>query len=154
MKLLPLTAITAALVTCGACGYVAGASAPATSAQARAAATASYPVPPGCSAATGGYYTIRTYNETATGPYARTGGHGWGGHIKCITVWFGDAKGVQYVKTEVLNPPGGYLTPANGLDLTIVNCALPGYTWPAPNDCGWQSGTDENSWSGHPSSTP
>lgn len=116
-----------------------------------------------------GTFGIRAYTATPdpADVFIRSGAHGHGGLLRCITFYVGDAKGALYVKTIMFDPTtGGLLIPYNGVDVTYVNCALGNMRYPPPpytgtNDCAESWGTSEDNWVFYdttkpmiPSSTP
>ena len=94
---------------------------------------------------------LRYYQDSAPAGsvFLRSGAHGHGGYLRCIyfavtgppSALVGDH---PYGKWLVFTANGGLglLIPQNGVDVTYVNCKLPGYRFPfpagngQPNDCG------------------
>ena len=114
-------------------------------AKAPASATTTITVPAFCLNPTA---THRTYplNLPAADQYARSGEHGHG-RLTCIVFMT-----KTYSKTLVLDQgTGGYLIGPAGLDVTYVDCGLPGYRFPPPpftgtNDCAEAWGSGEGHW--------
>jgi hypothetical protein len=99
------------------------------------------------------YYTTGPPQVTGPAGYFRSGSHGHGGRLACIYFSTEDAAGhVLYGKWLVFDQAAhGWLIPQLGLDVTYVNCALPGYRFPPPpytgaNDCGESWGPGEGAW--------
>lgn len=100
-------------------------------------------------------FAIRVYPaDPAPGQdYLRSGAHGHGGYLRCITFYVGDKTGAAYIKTLVIDQANGagLLIPFNGVDVTYVNCKIPPMRFPPPpftgiNDCAESWGTTESNW--------
>jgi len=125
-------------------------------------ATTTSPAPAYCGqhTTTGAAFAIRVYpaSPAAGQDYLRSGAHGHGGLLRCITFYVGDKTGAQYVKTLVIDQgSGGLVIPVGGVDVTYVNCGLAPLRFPPPpftgvNDCGEAWGTSESGWTFPPGS--